>query len=294
MSDVRVPSRERDVPDDEVPTSSELCAMLAPARLAPAGRDDDARDSLIDIVTTRHALVPTEPIPLAELERAPRRWVLAGASMLAVLTLSMIAFAAVPRLLAPDAQRERSITSQASTTPRARPPEVVAPAPIAVEPVTPSATLAPTAERVPAVRVRPHVAVVPDAARTRPSASSTSPMRTSDAPQRALDPAVASALESALSGGVDGEAREALPLLPAQRDVSTTLRALERRIAACRDGEGGIATAHLVIEGATGRVSRVDVRGDGADAACVATIVESATFPRFSRDELPVVYPYRL
>ncbi|UJR81539.1 hypothetical protein [Sandaracinus amylolyticus] len=289
MSDVRVPSRERDVPEDEVPTSSELCALLAPAACG-----DDARDSLIDIVTTRHALVPPETLPLPEAERAPRRWALAGASMLAVLTLSMIAFAAVPRLLAPRAERERTVETQASTTPRPRPrpPEPVVAAPVEAEPAAPVETMP---ERAPAVRVRPHVAVVPDAARTRPSASSTSPVRvTTDVPQGALDPSVASAVDAALSGGVGGAARESLPLLPAQRDVSATLRALERRVATCREGEGGMATAHLVIDGATGRVSRVDVRGEGANAACVATIVESATFPRFAREELPVVYPYRL
>ena len=63
----------------------------------------------------------------------------------------------------------------------------------------------------------------------------------------------------------------------------------------CREGEGAIAATRIVIDGATGRVQSVRVTGVDAEAsACVADLVETASFPRFAQDTFTVTFPYRL
>ena len=87
----------------------------------------------------------------------------------------------------------------------------------------------------------------------------------------------------------------ALPLVPTQASVRTTLRALERRVDACAQDSAGIAVARFEIEGSSGRVRQVSVSGvEAAEAACIERVVADARFEPFSQSELSVSFPYRV
>jgi N-acetylglutamate synthase/N-acetylornithine aminotransferase len=118
------------------------------------------------------------------------------------------------------------------------------------------------------------------------------------APDTSIDPTLDELLEAALSGTRSAPTTTAaLPAMPPQREVAAALRALERDVAMCRDGEGGTISTRVTVEGATGRVTDVDVAGDavrGAVAACGARAVETARFPRFANERFVVAFPYRI
>ncbi|MBN1772945.1 MAG: thrombospondin [Deltaproteobacteria bacterium] len=88
--------------------------------------------------------------------------------------------------------------------------------------------------------------------------------------------------------------------LPAGIDGAALTRAfatLRRDVRTCAPGQAGTARALVTIEGASGRVTAVEVSGDvqGEPAECIAEKLRAATFPTFSDPAaLAVSYPYQL
>ena len=232
------------------------------------------------------------PAPVAMPEHARPRWAAAIAASV-TLAVSMVAFAAVPTLIARTAREPVVVAAPAVPAPVVT-GEIVTPVepvvPVVVEPEV-STTPRPAVVDAP---TRPRRAGVPAA--TRPAPSTETMPATGTAPATGIDSDIDRLLEAALSGSRPGAtAAETLPATPAQRDVTSALRGLERQVAMCREGEGAIAATRIVIDGATGRVQSVRVTGVDAEAsACVSDLVETASFPRFAQDTFTVTFPYRL
>lgn len=296
-------SQDRDATEPTTTTDSGLIDLRALAACAPAqdlAAREEARDAVIHTMSTWHALAPVAPSPIPE-PRAARSvtGVLAAAT---VLSLSMVAFAALPRIVDRDARVTGEATGERS--------HVVAPRPEVSEPVEVTEPIAepsvsieepsitPVLERptAPSPTPRPRVAVVPRATRTiQPTAPERAP--STELSDAAIDPALASLIDQALTGGTRAATAPALPATPSQREVSTTLRALERSVAMCREGDGEMVSTRIVIDGATGRVTRVDVSGlaaPGAEATCITRALQTAQFSPFSREQFVVSYPFRV
>ena len=90
-------------------------------------------------------------------------------------------------------------------------------------------------------------------------------------------------------------AAPALPPTPPQNAVARVLSGARSRIAAC--GSAGTARLDLVVDGATGAVTSIDLDGvpfDGAAGRCVRNAVGALRFPRFSRPTFRVTFAYHL
>ncbi len=88
---------------------------------------------------------------------------------------------------------------------------------------------------------------------------------------------------------------ESLPETPTRRQVLTTLRSLEGEVRQCVEGEDGVVSTRIVVEGATGRVASVHVTGALAGTvagSCAARVVRTARFPRFARERFEIAFPY--
>ena len=102
----------------------------------------------------------------------------------------------------------------------------------------------------------------------------------------------ARATPMASSGG--GASR---PEQPPRDSVASGLRSVAGAVAACGQGQHGVANTTVTISGSTGRVSNAQVTGQFAGTpigSCVARAVRGARFPRFSRPTFQVSFPYRL
>jgi hypothetical protein len=88
-----------------------------------------------------------------------------------------------------------------------------------------------------------------------------------------------------------------LPEQPPRDSVASGLRSVAGAVAACGQGQHGVANTTVTISGSTGRVSNAQVTGQFAGTpigSCVARAVRGARFPRFSRPTFQVSFPYRL
>jgi hypothetical protein len=300
-----------------------LLASSATRSGAPAG---SARDSLLDIVTAREALVPLTipPVP-SRLPRLPRVLrdgsavsvgrVARASLAVAVLALSAVALAAVP------APRPGSLQGALEpglavlpadpapappTTPELPSPGDVSTAklsepdlgaPLVIPP--PDATgVAPRPAPTRRAAAPPRAPVAaPDAPRHLPAVAPERP----PAPAGSIDPGLAGLIDAALARPrAPAGSAASLPSVPSQTEVRASLRALEREVAMCRDSStapGTTVQVRLVLEGATGRVAQADASGSGvsdAVAACVERRVQTVELGRFERERLTVTYPYRL
>jgi len=112
-------------------------------------------------------------------------------------------------------------------------------------------------------------------------------------------------LGGALGGGAASSKKAApaaapasnLPEQPSRDDVMNSLRSVEDAVKACGGGQHGVAMAAITVAGSTGRVSSVNVSGQFQGTpvgSCVARAVRGAKFPKFSRSDFKVNFPFRI
>ena len=89
-----------------------------------------------------------------------------------------------------------------------------------------------------------------------------------------------------------------LPETPGRDEVLAAMRAVTADVKACAEGQtlaDPVATVALTVIGATGRVQSVRVTGNpGAVGTCVARAVRAATFPKFSKVQTTINFPFKL
>lgn len=88
-----------------------------------------------------------------------------------------------------------------------------------------------------------------------------------------------------------------LPEQPSRDDVMNALRSVEDAVKACGGGQHGVAMAAITVAGSTGRVRSVNVSGQFQGTpvgSCVARAVRAAKFPKFSRPDFKVNFPFRI
>ena len=89
-----------------------------------------------------------------------------------------------------------------------------------------------------------------------------------------------------------------LPETPSRDDVQSAMKSVSADVKACAEGQtltDPTATVALTVIGATGRVQSVRVTGNqGAVGTCIARAVRGASFPKFSKVQLVINYPFKL
>ncbi|MEM9066866.1 MAG: hypothetical protein AAGE52_00130 [Myxococcota bacterium] len=86
-----------------------------------------------------------------------------------------------------------------------------------------------------------------------------------------------------------------LPETPPRDAILSTMAPLRGAIQGCSPSFNGRVTFSIKVSGNTGEVIEVSSEGaDENDAACMESVVQSARFPRFTRDELSIAYPFQL
>lgn len=102
-------------------------------------------------------------------------------------------------------------------------------------------------------------------------------------------PAPAPAAAASESGGED------LPSSPSRDEVLAAMRGVESAVRACTSPtEKGTAEVQITVAGTTGRVTNATVTGiTGEVGSCIARAARNAKFPRFSKPNFQVKYPYR-
>ncbi|MBI5489826.1 MAG: zinc-ribbon domain-containing protein [Deltaproteobacteria bacterium] len=92
----------------------------------------------------------------------------------------------------------------------------------------------------------------------------------------------------------DAGSSSELPATPDRNAVKRQLDSVNGAVRACAGGQAGTASVALVIQGSTGRVSRVNVTGDfqGAAATCIGNAIRGLTFPQFANTSQDVNYRY--
>lgn len=97
--------------------------------------------------------------------------------------------------------------------------------------------------------------------------------------------------------GNTGGGSDMLPDIPTKGQIQSGMKAVEPRILNCGRGQSGLVQVKVKIMGSTGRVGSANVEGQFAGTpvgSCVAREIRNASFPRFKRDSLTVLYPFRL
>lgn len=87
-----------------------------------------------------------------------------------------------------------------------------------------------------------------------------------------------------------------LPEVPPRNAILATMQPLRGALMGCAPSFSGRVSFTIKIRGETGEV--LEVSSEGAanedDAACMESVVQSARFPRFTREELTISYPFVL
>lgn len=94
-------------------------------------------------------------------------------------------------------------------------------------------------------------------------------------------------------GGASGSN---LPDKPTKSDIISAMKKITPKVKKCARGQTGTATVSFIIAGPTGKVKTAKViagpfQGTPA-AACIASAVKSATFPKFKKPKFTVTYPF--
>jgi predicted Zn finger-like uncharacterized protein len=102
-------------------------------------------------------------------------------------------------------------------------------------------------------------------------------------------PAAAPAASAAASDADD------MPPSPSRDEVLAAMRGVEPAVRACATGsEKGMAEVQITVSGTTGRVTNATVTGiTGEVGSCIARAARNAKFPKFSKPNFQVKYPYR-
>lgn len=87
-----------------------------------------------------------------------------------------------------------------------------------------------------------------------------------------------------------------LPESPPRSAILATMQPLQGAVQGCAPNFAGQVSFHITIRGETGEVTNVtsDGTSNENDSACMESVVQSARFPRFTRAELSISYPFRL
>ncbi len=91
-----------------------------------------------------------------------------------------------------------------------------------------------------------------------------------------------------------------LPEHPARDQIIAAMRPLKAGVAGCGPNFGGHVTFHVAIQGETGHVISATMEShDGGEIdadtqACMESVVQSARFPRFTRETFEISYPYAI
>ncbi len=88
-----------------------------------------------------------------------------------------------------------------------------------------------------------------------------------------------------------------LPETPPREVIVGVMQTLTGALRGCAPEFDGVATFRLSIEGATGDVTEATLQGDAAETdegQCMAGVVQSAHFPRFTRESITINYPFQL
>jgi predicted Zn finger-like uncharacterized protein len=114
-----------------------------------------------------------------------------------------------------------------------------------------------------------------------------------DKPSPKKEPAPAPAAAPAASAAADGA--DDMPPSPSRDEVLAAMRGVEPAVRACATGaEKGMAEVQITVAGNTGRVTNATVTGiTGEVGSCIARAARNAKFPKFSKPNFQVKYPYR-
>ena len=87
-----------------------------------------------------------------------------------------------------------------------------------------------------------------------------------------------------------------LPESPPRSAILATMQPLQGAVQGCAPSFTGQVSFQITIRGETGEVTEVSSQGasNENDAACMESVLQSARFPRFTRSELSISYPFRL
>lgn len=91
-----------------------------------------------------------------------------------------------------------------------------------------------------------------------------------------------------------------LPEHPSRDQIIASMRPLKAGLAGCAPMFGGHVAFHVTIQGETGNVSAArleESRGGELDedtTACMVSVIQSARFPRFTRETFEISYPYEI
>ena len=87
-----------------------------------------------------------------------------------------------------------------------------------------------------------------------------------------------------------------LPEVPARAAIVNVMRPLQSAVQGCDPDASGQLVFRVVVRGETGEVVTAALEPEDASSEmeCMLGVVRGAVFPRFSREELSIAYPYQL
>ena len=95
-----------------------------------------------------------------------------------------------------------------------------------------------------------------------------------------------------------GDTASSLPKQPGRDQVKSAMGLVAARVKACAKGESGRLLVQVKVLGSTGRITSAAVIDDKfkgtSVASCAARAVRQAKFPRFSKEQISIKYPFDL
>ncbi|MCB9621767.1 MAG: hypothetical protein H6723_00340 [Sandaracinus sp.] len=257
---------------------------------AEARRHTVERTSLPPLLAPAGALAAA-PSLSAPVARARSRSFVGPLLVAATFALSAVAFAMVPR--AP--QPRTYVLTSGGEVPVARAGDVMGRWPTLPSEVDERVVAARTTSRVAVPEPTPtrRTSRVPNATRrtTTPPTTPTAPSPTPARERSELD----DLLDRALGAHAPTATEPSLPARPSSSSVTTSLRALQNRVARCSADDTGVATVRLVFAGSTGEVQSVSWVGERPESAsCIEAAVRGVEVDPFAQSTFSVTFPYRL
>ena len=95
-----------------------------------------------------------------------------------------------------------------------------------------------------------------------------------------------------------GDTASSLPKQPGRDQVKSAMGLVAARVKACAKGDSGRLLVQVKVLGSTGRITSAAVIDDKfkgtSVASCAARAVRQAKFPRFSKEQISIKYPFDL
>ncbi|MCB9611396.1 MAG: hypothetical protein H6721_09060 [Sandaracinus sp.] len=257
----------------------------------------EARRHTVERTSLPPLLAPAGPLAVAPSLNAPAsrarsRGFVGPLLVAAMLGLSAVAFARVPRAPRP----QTYVLTSGGEMPVARAGDVMGrwptlPNELDERVVVP--TERPSRVSVPEPTPARRTSRVPNATR-RPTTPTTTPSAPSPAPARERSE-LDDLLDRALGAHASTATEPSLPARPSSSSVTTSLRALQNRVARCSADDTGVATVRLVFAGSTGEVQSVSWVGERPESAsCIEAAVRGVEVDPFAQSTFSVTFPYRL